>query len=120
MFSAAGLLHQPGTCASLVTYMQTLQRLETSLQNDFSIDSQQHETVSKLISRCYKPCYLVKCLLVAVCIHHVVLMIPWPGLTPVRVAVWCTLLTSCLLVGEGGPSYLRHPCLCPMGTATAS
>ena len=65
----------------------------------------------------YKPRYLVKCLLVAVCIHHVVLMIPWPGLTPVRVVVWCTLLTGCLLnlVGEGGASYLRHSC--PMGTA---
>ena len=54
------------------------------------------------------PRYLAKCLLVAVCIHHVVLMIPWAVLTPVRVALWCTLLTSCLLnlVGEGGPSYL--------------
>ena len=63
----------------------------------------------------------MKCLLVAVCIHHVVLMIPWPGLTPVRgMAVWCTLLTSCLLnlVGEGGAIYLRRSCLCPMGTAT--
>ena len=72
--------------------------------------------------RCYRPRYLVKCLLVAVCIHLVVLMIPWPGLTPVRVAVWCTVLTSSLLnlVGEGGASYLRHSCLCPMGTAAAS
>ena len=76
---------------------------------------------SCIYCRCYRHRYLVKCLLVAVCIHHVVLIIPWPGLTPVRVAVWCTLLTSCLLnlVGEGGASYLRHSCLCPMGTVTA-
>ena len=52
---------------------------------------------------------------------YIYLYIPWPGLTPGRgVIVWCTLLTSCLLnlVGEGGPSYLRRSCLCPMGAAT--
>ena len=60
-----------GTGISLWRYMAQSQ-----------VDSQTH--AERLIIHLF-----MKCLLVAMCMFHVVLMIPWPGLTPLRVAVWC-------------------------------